>query len=836
MKAVLMAGGEGSRLRPLTVGRPKPTVPIVNKPVMGHILDLLKQHGITDVIITLRYMAAVIQDLFEDGKNIGMNLTYVVEENPLGTAGSVKNAAALLDDTFLVISGDSMTDFDLRQIIRTHQERQAMASLTLARVPNPLEYGVIITQGDGRVTQFLEKPSWGEVMSDTVNTGLYVLEPEVLDLIPPNVIYDFSRDLVPRMLAERLPLYGCIADGYWCDIGAIEEYRRANADLLFGHVNTPEPIGNHIGGGIWIGEDVDIAPSAQLYGPIYLGSGVKIKGDVTIYGPSVIRDYTVIDAHTRIERSILWRNNYVGENCELRGAVLSRQCSVKSNVIIFEGAVIGDNCVLGEASVIHPDVKLWPRKEIETGATVKSSIIWGNQGRRALFGRYGVTGTVNVDLTPEFAAKLGAALGATLPVRSNVAINRDTHRSSRMLKRALISGIPGTGINVLDLGQAPIPVLRHFVRKHDNISAGIHVRISPFDQRVVDIRIVDQAGMNQSNVDERAIERTFFREDFRRAYMDEIGLIQYAVRPIEIYTEDFLEHVDVAHIRERKFRMVIDYSHGLATETLERILNVLSIDVVPLNARTDETKLAMLQEEFTTNRQRVAKIVSALQADVGVQLDVGGEKIFLVDENGAMIDDVTAAALMVELALSANPGHAAAVPVTLPNAFDEIANRHGSRLVRFGLNLHQLIQTVEHEHILIAADGSGNFVFPDFQPAVDGLMACARLLQYLAQRQEPLSEIIACLPHAHTNTQRIPCPADQKGTIMRKLNERFMHYRMDNADGIKVWLDNGEWIHFALDPDLPYVGLTAEAADDDRARQLTQEFGAEIERMVSAES
>ncbi len=154
MKAVLMAGGEGSRLRPLTVGRPKPSVPIVNKPVMGHILDLLKQHGITDVIVTLRFMAAAIQDLFEDGKNIGMNLTYVVEENPLGTAGSVKNAAALLDDTFLVISGDSMTDFDLRQIIRTHQERQAMASLTLARVPQPPEYGVIITQGDDAPPSF----------------------------------------------------------------------------------------------------------------------------------------------------------------------------------------------------------------------------------------------------------------------------------------------------------------------------------------------------------------------------------------------------------------------------------------------------------------------------------------------------------------------------------------------------------------------------------------------------------------------------------------------------------------------------------------------------------
>ena len=405
----------------------------------------------------------MIQDYFEDGSQLRrQHLTYVVEENPLGTAGSVRNAAPYLDDTFLVISGDALTDFNLTEIIQAHRDRQALASLTLTRVPNPLEYGVIVTNDEGRITQFQEKPSWGEIISDTVNTGIYVLEPEVLDLIPADSPFDFSRDLFPRMLSDRLPAYGYIAEGYWCDIGNVEEYRRANADLLYGRVRTSEPIGEHVGGGIWIGKDVDIAPSAQLFGPIYLGDGVKIKGDVTIYGPSVIRDYTVVDSYTRIERSILWRNNYVGENCELRGAVVTRQCSLKSRVVLFEGVVIGDNCVLGEGSVIYPDVKLWPRKQIEAGATVKDSIIWGNQGRRSLFGRFGVTGVVNVDLTPELAAKLGAALGASLSAGSQVAINRDSHRSSRMLKRALISGIPGTGINVLDLGTVPIPVLAPF--------------------------------------------------------------------------------------------------------------------------------------------------------------------------------------------------------------------------------------------------------------------------------------------------------------------------------------------------------------------------------------
>ncbi len=495
MKAVVMAGGEGSRLRPLTVGRPKPMVPIVNKTVLGHIFDLLRHHGITEVIVTLRYMASAIQDFFDDGSAIGMNITYSVEEAPLGTAGSVKNAAKYLDDTFVVISGDALTDFNLEEIVRVHKARGALASITLTRVPNPLEFGVIVTDQQGNITQFLEKPSWGEVISDTVNTGLYVLEPAVLDLIPDGVPYDFASELFPRMLADHKALSGYIAAGYWCDVGNITEYLKANVDVLYGRLQLAEPIGTHLGGGIWVGENVEIAPSAQLFGPIYLGDEVKIKGDVRIYGPAVIRDYTVVDNYNRIERSIIWRNNYIGESCELRGVIITRQCSIKAQVVAYEGVVIGDNCVLGEGAVLHPNVKLWPHKEIEPGATIKDSIIWGNQGRRALFSRFGVSGMVNIDLTPEFAAKLSAALGASLPKSSFVAINRDAHRSARMLKRALISGLPGTGINVWDLGTVAIPVLRHFVRQRKDTTAGIHVRLSPFDQRVVDIRIIDNQGL-----------------------------------------------------------------------------------------------------------------------------------------------------------------------------------------------------------------------------------------------------------------------------------------------------------------------------------------------------
>ena len=833
MKAVVMAGGEGSRLRPLTVGRPKPLVPIVNKAVMGHILDLLRSHGFTDIVVTLRFMASSIQDYFDDGSSYGVKLTYVIEESPLGTAGSVKNASYLLDDEpVLIISGDALTDFDLQAIVNSHRERGAQATVTLTRVPNPAEYGVVVTDDQGWITRLLEKPGWGDIISDTVNTGLYVLSPEVLDLIPDDTPYDFSQDLFPAMLKAGAPLAGHVAEGYWCDVGTIEEYMRANADVLYNRVRLPEPIGKHLGGGVYVGEDVDIAPNAQLYGPIYLGRGAKIKSGVRIYGPAAIRDYSVVDNYTLIERSIIWRNNYIGESCEVRGAIIQRECSLKPKVVIFEGAVVGDGCVLGQGSIIHPDVKLWPRKEVEAGAIVLDSIIWGNQGRRALFGRFGISGVVNVELTPEYAAKVGAAIGATLPKGSYVAINRDEHRSSRMLKRALISGLPGTGVNVWDLGSVAIPVLRHYIRTRGDTSAGIHVRLSPFDQRVVDIRLLDKNGLNPDTQTERSIERNFFREDFRRAYLDDIGTITYAHLPQEGYIEAFLRHVNVDLIRQADFRIVVDYSHGLAAETMARILNHLNVEVVALNSRTDENKLAMLEDEFRSNQVRAGKIVAAVDATLGVQIDVGGEKIFLVDETGAIIPDVTGAALMVELALYANVGRDVVVPINMPNAFDTVGSWHESRIHRNGTSLHSLMKAAEPP-VLLVCDGAGNFIYPDFMPTVDGLMATVKMLEYLAIRRLPLSEVVRYLPPVHTAKGSVICAWNAKGAVMRQLGEAYKSEHVENVDGLKVHLANGAWIHITPHPDRPSFEVEAEAASVGEAEEHVRATMRQIEAFVN---
>jgi mannose-1-phosphate guanylyltransferase / phosphomannomutase len=821
MKAVLMAGGEGSRLRPLTINRPKPMVPIVNKPVMEHVLDLLKRHGITEVIVTVQYLASVIQDNFGDGSHLGMKISYSVEEIPLGTAGSVKNAQAQLTETFIVISGDALTDFDLGAIIRSHQERKAKATLTLYHVPNPLEYGVVIIDENGRIRQFLEKPGWGEVFSDTVNTGIYVLEPSVLDYFEAGKPVDFSQDVFPELLKNGDALYGYVADGYWCDVGTIEAFIQANADVLQNRVNLGE-FGREIGPGIWCEtEDIDIAPDAQIYGPVWLGDAVKVKDGVVIRGPSVIRDYSILDSRAQIDRSIIWRNTYIGERTEIRGAIVGRQCSIKSKAMIFEGAVIGDNTTVAEGGIIQPNVKIWPNKEIEAGATVSSSIIWGSQGRRAIFGRWGVSGLVNIDLTPEFAAKLGAAYASVLPRGVTITINRDPHRASRMLKRALISGLPSAGVNVLDIKTLPIPVARYITRSHQS-AGGIHVRISPYDDRVVDIKFFDNQGLDLNRAGERKVENIFFREDYRRAYLDEIGWITEEPSLANTYVEAMRKSLTFPQSKQRR-SLAIDYGHGPASGILPGIINEFGCDVVALNGSVDESKLARTPEEFESTMRQLASIASGLSVQLAVRLDAGGEKIYAVDDRGNLVSGWSLLAAIATLLWKTNPTGTVAVPVSAPAIFEELAGKYGAKVSRTKVSPTAIAAAAADDHVMLAGDGDGGIIFSDFHPAMDGLYATAKLYELLVQHDARLSEVIASLPRYHLAHTRVPCSWEDKGKVMRKLSRQVEDRRTKQIDGVKVDL-GGEWVLVLPDVDRPLFHVIAESSSNDGARILMDKY------------
>ena len=829
MKAVVMAGGEGSRLRPLTSGRPKPLAPVVGKPVMEHILTLLRKHGITEVVVTLQYLGAAIRDYFGDGSDFGMEITYVVEDSPLGTAGSVKNAQEYLGEPFIVISGDALTDIDLSAAIRFHEEKRAMATIVLYSVPNPLEYGVVITRPDGAIERFLEKPSWGEVFSDQVNTGIYVLDPDVLTLLPPSTVVDWSGDVFPRMLRDALPLYGYLASGYWCDIGNIQTYYQANWDALSGAVDV-QIEGEHREGNVWIGENVELGHDVRIVGPAYLGQESKIKAGAFINGPVCVGKYSVVDNGTKISNSIIWNYSYVGENSRLRQAIVCSHSNVKNNCLLEEGAVIGDNVSVGEGSTIEAGVKIWPDKDIQPGSTVHESVIWAGSWKRGLFTSAGLVGLVNIELTPEYCARLGASFAALFPKGSKIAASRDVQRPSRMIKRALVAGMMSGGASIEDLSELPIPVAQDYARRPE-IAGGVHVQMSPLDSRSADIRMFDSNGLVLDKKMERKVENLFFREDIRRVHFYEMGDIDYPRDAIEVYMDGVLRLIDIEAVRRSKLKVLIDYDNGSGSMVVPRLLKELNVETVPLNAGFDETYQPRSPAAFADSRRQSALVTQTLNCQLGVYIDHGAERIFLADDAGEVMDNHESFAVLALLALKTRPGVLVA-PASVPLTLARIAVDAESHFVPSKTDPSSVLRTAQQHQAVLASDGLGGYVFPEHLLGFDGIFALVKLIELLAIDGRKVSAIRKELPRSAYEHRLEDCPWESKGRVMRTMVEMFRDQPVDLSDGVKVFVDGG-WVLVLPDADTPHYHIIVSVDDQAKATQLADKFSALVRTAVN---
>jgi mannose-1-phosphate guanylyltransferase/phosphomannomutase len=373
MKAVIMAGGKGTRLRPLTSNQPKPMIPIVNVPCMEHIINLLKRHGFEEVLATLEFMSETIEEYFGDGSEWGVKMEYSVEEEPLGTAGSVKFIEDRLTERFIVVSGDAVTDADLEKAVAFHEERGAEATLILKKVEDPSEFGIVVVEEDGRVSDFLEKPDEEEVFSHTANTGIYVLERSVLQDVPDDQEYDFSEELFPKLLEEGRPMYGYVMEGYWEDIGNIEQYMNAQKDVLDGKVQGIRPPGEELRQGVYVGQGTQVNED-QLEGPVVLGDDVRLAPDVHIGPYSVLASNISVEAGASVVRSIVAEGSSIGEEAELDGALIGRSCTIGARARLLEGSALGDEVSVGEEATIAPGVSVYPNESIESGTKVEEDI------------------------------------------------------------------------------------------------------------------------------------------------------------------------------------------------------------------------------------------------------------------------------------------------------------------------------------------------------------------------------------------------------------------------------------------------------------------------------
>ncbi|MBC7544075.1 MAG: NDP-sugar synthase [Candidatus Sericytochromatia bacterium] len=355
MQAIIIAGGQGTRLRPLTYDLPKPIIPIFNRPLLYYQIELLKRHGITDIILNLHYLADVLETTLGDGSAWGVQLRYVYESQPMGTAGAVALARPLLGrEPVLVLNGDVLTDLDLTRFLAFHRDLRAKVSIGLTRVSDPTAYGLVFVDPHGRVSRFLEKPSYDEAVVDTVSAGLYWLEPEVLDRIPAGEPYSFERGLFPSLLADGQVLGGYFGRSYWLDIGTPRKYYQAHHDILSGRLALSIPDIRPNADQIWIGPGTEIDPSASLLGPVYLGRGVRIGRHARINPYTIIGDGVTIGDGAWIGESLIWPHSVIGPACRLQGAIVGKHCQLERDCQIGHGMVLGGETRLGKGSILIP--------------------------------------------------------------------------------------------------------------------------------------------------------------------------------------------------------------------------------------------------------------------------------------------------------------------------------------------------------------------------------------------------------------------------------------------------------------------------------------------------
>src|SRR6266545_1674490 len=829
MKAVVMAGGEGTRLRPMTSSMPKPLLPVVNRPIMEHVLRLLKRHGFDETVVTVQFLAALVRNYFGDGEEFGMSLQYATEEMPLGTAGSVRNAEdALRDEPFLVISGDALTDMDLTGLVRFHKDKGALVTVALAKVPNPLEFGIVITEEDGQIQRFLEKPTWGQVFSDTVNTGLYVMEPEVLAEVPPGQVVDWSADVFPKLLDRGAPLYGYVSDSYWEDVGTHESYLKAQADVLAGRVQT-DIAGFEVSPGVWVAEGAEVDTDAVLTGPLCIGDYAKIEASAHLREYTVIGSNVVVKEGAFLHRAVVHNNVYIGQGVTLRGCVIGKNTDVMRLARIEEAAVVGDECVIEPEAYLSAGVKVYPFKTIEAGAVVNTSVIWESRGQRTLFGPRGVSGLVNVEVTPELAVRLASAYATMLRKGSTVTTSRDVSRAARALKRAVQGALNASAINVVDLESQPLPVAR-FETARDHYSGGIALRTTPGDPQSVDIIFLDEHGAELSQADQRKLQRVFSRQEFRRAFPGEIAELSFPPRVMETYTHELLRCIDMVGVREAGLKIVVDCAGGTSSVAMPGLLGRIGVDVLTVNNRLDEFSPTETLAQRRADMQRLSELVSSSRAAFGVRFDPVGERIFLVDENGALVDDERALLVVLDLVAAERHTGRVALPVTTTRVAEQVCRFHGVEAHWTPTSMDALTAAAGDEDVILAADGHGGFIVPEFSGTVDGIAAFTRLLGLVARTRLTLSQIDRRIPAAHLLRRSMPTPWAAKGSVMRTVVEAAADRVVDTTDGVRVVEPDGSWVLVLPDPAEAITHMWAEGADADTAQALLDEWAAVAER------
>ncbi len=632
MIACILAGGEGTRLRPISCRNPKPMTKLLTHPVLGHMLTHLHACGIDQAAVTLRHMPDRIRDYFGNGEDWGVRLEYFEETQPLGTAGGVANCTFPEGEEILVVSGDAVCDFDFREALAFHRSSAAEATILLSRQNEPLEYGIVECAPDGRVERFVEKPAWNRVSTDTVNTGIYILSPSVVRRIARGKASDFSRDIFPEMLRRGDALYAFAAEGYWCDIGDCGAYLRCVHDALAGRIRIELP---RAADGICtlseIPGDVEICP------PVYIGRDVRIGRDARIGPYTVLDDGASVGRGAVIEGSIL--RGSAGENTSMYQAIAERASRIEAWSSLGAGAVLGEGVHVGEHTEVRPGVRIWPDCDTGSDTVVRFNMnAIGRTHRLRFSADAACEGALGCDLTPEFGASLGSALASVCAGAVGCAC--DGSPAAEAFLQAVLSGIRVCGERAVVIG-AQFASQAAFAARQAGY--GLSVFVGRCGTGLW-IRLFSGDGMCADESIRRKIENLLASGDYRRAGEEEVGSLVKNDCAAQGYCRACLEY---GRLSGKSFRV----GEGPAAAQLCNILWLMG---------------ARIEEDAAP---------AFLPSADGLSLEAQ-------DEDGRMLDDAHTLACAFYAAQASLPGKEAVCPDDAPEILAQIAAGFGKQLIR----------------------------------------------------------------------------------------------------------------------------------------------------------
>lgn len=772
MKAIVMAGGGGKRLRPLTCTVPKPMVKIFDRPMLEYTLEHLFAHGIRDAAMTLGFLPSVVTGYFEQHKVNGMNISYYIEDVPLGTAGGVKNAAPFIDGTFLVISGDALTDIDLTKMAREHRQSGAKATIALKRMGNPQGYGIVITDQNGYVERFVEKPGWEDVFSDTINTGIYMLEPDVLDLIPDKREFDFAKDVFPLMLSRGMVIYGYVTDGYWCDVGSIDSYIRVHEDMLKGMVKANIP-GRNISG-IWVGNNVRFSDTALIKPPGYIGSGVVIGDGARIGHYCCIGSGANIGAYSVLSRCVLHEGARVGRHARLNGCVVAAGSAVGERCSVNEGAVVGEHCLLGQDSRVSPHVRIWPDKNIGLGAAANENIVYGYGERMGLFGSDGFSGDLGVDLTP---LKLSRLFGAVAEYMSGkaVAVSTDGSAVCEAAGKLAAGILTLSGVDVFTLHnvQRPVLALCAYV-----LGAGLCLTLRTHRNRLYadifepDIFILSKAARGK-------IEEKYFNQGEMLANKD-CGVETWVGAAENFYTNAVSNKTDWSAAENAHIRVAI-YGRRSVDELLARVLTACGIGFMHQNGTGANTQ----------------------EAEFGVRLNRDGTVNSLFTPKGRILNSDECRMVWYYLVFSSYNKNSIKLPSGVLRGVTALADIFG---------IQYSFSSAEESLKELSLD-QRRMLF-------DGIFAVLRLAEHIARTGATMDELAALISPPHVRIRAIRCDFEDIGRVIR---EMYAKSGAHASEGLRINFDNGS-SYICPHSTRPSILIRTEADTEEFAQELCESY------------